>query len=145
MTSTGRSGCSAQRAVHEGLFRERADGTVRLIGGYSQSSGCAHFPRLPACPFTGADDVMDVELSDHGTLWGWTAVTAPPPGYRGEVPFGFGIVELAEGLRVITRLTVAEPDGLTFGQEMRLVPVPLHEDDDGTTVITYAFAPVEGS
>ncbi len=31
-----------------------------------------------------------------------------PPGYAGAVPYGFGVVELPEGLRVITRL--ADPD-----------------------------------
>jgi uncharacterized OB-fold protein len=133
-----------RRAVHDVLFREHPDGTIRLIGGYSPSSGYAHFPRLAACPFTGADDVEEVELPDHASLWGWTAVTAPPPGYRGEVPFGFGIVQLPGDLRIITRLTVADPDALSFGQEMRLVAVPLH-DDDGTTVITYAFEPAEAS
>jgi uncharacterized OB-fold protein len=135
----------ARRAVRHGLFREQADGTIRLIGGYSPSSGRTHFPRLPCCPFTGADDVEEVELADHGTLWGWTAVTAPPPGYRGEVPFGFGIVELPDGLRVVTRLTVTDPGALAFGQPMRLVAVPLCEDDDGTLVITYAFAPADAT
>ena len=34
---------------------------------------------------------------------------APPPGYLGEVPFGFGVVELDEGLRVLGRLTESDP------------------------------------
>ena len=59
----------------------------------------------------------------------------------GEVPFGFGVVELPEGLRVITRLTEAAPSRLVFGQSMRLDVVPLHVDDDGRTVVTYAFTP----
>jgi uncharacterized OB-fold protein len=129
------------RAVHDGLFRLGADGEIRLLGGFSPTSGRHHFPRLPACPYTGADDVESVELSDHGTLWGWTAVTAPPPGYEGDVPFGFGIVELPEGLRVISRLTEPDPARLQFGMEMRLVADHLHTDADGNDVLTYAFAP----
>jgi uncharacterized OB-fold protein len=68
-------------------------------------------------------------------------VTAAPPGYRGEVPFGFGVVELPEGLRVVTRITVTDPDQLSLGQAMRLVIVPLHTDDAGNDVVTYAFEP----
>jgi uncharacterized OB-fold protein len=132
---------TAIRAVHDGLFRLGTDGSVRLLGGYSPSSGKHHFPVLPACPYTGADDVEPVELSDHGTLWGWTAVTAAPPGYDGVVPFGFGVVELPEGLRVITRITESDPARLEFGQPMRLVVAPLHTDDDGTEVVIYAFEP----
>jgi uncharacterized OB-fold protein len=135
---------AATRLVHDGLFRLGEDGEIRLLGGYSPTSRKYHFPRLPACPYTGADDVEGVELSDRGTLWGWTAVTAPPPGYDGDVPFGFGIVELPEGLRVITRLTEPEPGRLEFGMHMRLVADRLHTDDDGTDVITYAFQPLFG-
>ena len=91
------------------------------------------------CSYCGGDELADVALSDTGTLWGWTAVTAAPPGYRGEVPFGFGVVELPEGLRVITRLTEADPSRLRFGQEVRLAIVPLHTDDEGRTVVTWAF------
>jgi uncharacterized OB-fold protein len=130
--------------VHGALFRFDDDGGIRLLGGFSPSSGKHHFPLLPACPYTGADDVEPVELSDHGTLWGWTAVTAAPPGYEGDVPFGFGVVELPEGLRVITRITEADPGRLEFGMPMHLVVATLHTDDDGTQVVTYAFQPVFG-
>ena len=82
---------------------------------------------------------MHVSLSDTGTLWAWTEVTAPPPGYRGDVPFGFGVVELAEGLRVITRLAAPVAD-YTFGQPMRLRLVELGADDDAP-VLTWEFAP----
>jgi uncharacterized OB-fold protein len=136
---------AATRPLHDGLFRERPDGSIVLIGGFSPSSGRTHFPRLPACPYTGADDVEEVELPTSGTLWGWTGVTARPPGYDGEIPFGFGIVELTDGLRVITRLTEPDPSALAFGQAMRLVAETLQTDDDGTAVITYAFAPGSGS
>lgn len=132
---------SATRPVHDRLFRLGDDGEIRLLGGFSPTSGRYHFPRLPACPYTGADDVEGVELSDRGTLWGWTAVTAAPPGYSGAVPFGFGVVELTEGLRVITRITEGDPAKLEFGMPMRLVADVLHADDDGTDVITYAFTP----
>lgn len=132
------------RPVHVALFRLGADGEIRLLGGFSPSSAKFHFPLLPACPYTGAEDVEPVDLSDHGTLWGWTAVTAAPPGYSGDVPFGFGVVELPEGLRVITRLTEADPARLEFGMPMRLVVAPLHTDDDGAQVVTYAFTPVFG-
>ncbi len=136
---------TATRPVHGALFRLGDDGEIRLLGGFSPSSGKHHFPKLAACPYTGADDVQPVELSDHGTLWGWTAVTSAPPGYSGEIPFGFGVVELPEGLRVLTRITESDPAKLEFGLEVQLVVAPLHTDDDGTQIVTYAFAPTKDS
>jgi uncharacterized OB-fold protein len=116
----------------------------RLLGGTCAECGRAHFPRLAQCPYCGAEAVTDVGLSDRGVLWGWTEVTNAPPGYRGPVPFGFGVVELPEGLRVITRL--ASPvETYEYGMPMRLRVVPLHEDDDGRTVLTWEFAPEPGA
>jgi len=126
----------ATAPVHEGLFADD-----HLIGGRCGTCAHHHFPAAPTCPYCRSTDVVEVVLSDTGTLWAWTAVTAPPPGYRGEVPFGFGVVELPEGIRVVTRLTEPDPARLSFGMPVRLAIVPLHTADDGTTVVTYAFGP----
>ena len=96
-----------------------ADG---LIGGACAACERRHFPVAAWCPWCGAAGATEVRLSTEGTLWAWTAVLAPPPGYQGEVPYGFGVVELpADGLRVITRLTESDVDALSFGQPMRFV------------------------
>jgi len=127
----------ASRPVHDGLFQTDPPA---LLGTRCGDCGRSAFPRTPTCPYCGSTRVTDVLLSGSGTLWGWTTVSAPPPGYRGEVPFGFGIVELPEGVRVITRLT-APVDGYTFGMPLQLRIAPLHEDEDGTAVVTWEFGP----
>jgi uncharacterized protein len=123
--------------VRDGLFRDGAPGrpTV-LLAGRCTACGEHVFPRADTCPYCAAADPQEVELTGPGTLWAWTAVTAPPPGYEGEVPFGVGVVEFPEGIRVIGRLTENDPSSLRAGQSMALRTVPLHED-----VLTYAFAP----
>ncbi len=120
--------------VREGLFTTGE--SPRLLGSRCGACGGTHFPRHEACPYCSSADVAPAELSPVGTLWAWTAVTAPPPGYQGEVPFGFGVVELPEGVRVVTRLTSADPAALHAGDPMELRIVPLHDD-----VVTYAFGP----
>jgi uncharacterized protein len=112
----------------------------RLLGARCAACGECHFPRLDQCPYCGAEDVRPVELADHGTLWGWTAVTAAPPGYLGTVPYGFGVVALPEGVRVITRLALPD-DTWEFGQTMHLRVVELGPDAEGTPVLTWEFAP----
>lgn len=116
------------------------DGGPALVGGRCPSCDRASFPREDTCPWCGAVGVVPAELPRTGTLWGWTAVTAPPPGYRGEVPFGFGVVELPGTVRVVSRLTEADPSALRFGQTMRLVAVDV-EGEDGTTFAGWAFEP----
>ncbi len=121
-------------AVRAGLFE---GDPPHLVGGRCGACGRHHFPHAGRCPYCTATGVEEVALSTHGTVWAATTVTAPPPGYRGPVPYGFGVVELPEGLRVVTRL-VGEP---ACGQAVQLALEPLHHDDEGRTVVTYAFAP----
>lgn len=125
------------RPVTAGLF---TTAPPALLG--ARCTGCAqpHFPRLDQCPYCGVEAVEPVELADHGTLWGWTTVTASPPGYLGTVPYGFGVVELADGLRIITRLALPD-DSWAFGQTMRLRLVELGVDADGEAVVTWEFGP----
>jgi uncharacterized protein len=125
--------------VRDGLFVEGDQPT--LLGTRCGACGSVHFPRADACTYCATEDPEPVELSRRGTLWAWTAVTAPPPGYQGEIPFGIGVVELPEGVRVISRLTESDPANLCEGQPMELRIVPLHVDEEGNDVVTYAFAP----
>jgi uncharacterized OB-fold protein len=124
--------------VHQGLF---TDGdALHLVGGRCNVCGHHNFPHHEVCPYCASDDTAEVELSSVGRLWAWTAVTHAPPGYTGEIPYGFGVVELPEGLRVVTRLTESDPGRLRADQPVHLVLDHLHTDDEGRSVVTYAFA-----
>jgi uncharacterized OB-fold protein len=129
--------------VRQGLFTDGE--TPALLGSRCTVCGAHHFPRHDTCPYCSAEDPVPTELSSSGTLWAWTAVTAAPPGYEGVIPYGLGVVELPEGIRVIARLTEGHPGDLVFGQAMQLRVVPLHTDGDGRDVVTFAFAPEDGS
>jgi uncharacterized OB-fold protein len=123
--------------VRPGLFSQEG----ALLGSKCTNCGSVIFPRADSCTYCATEDPEPIEFSTHGTLWSWTAVTAPPPGYEGEVPFGVGVVELPEGVRVITRLTESDPAALHAGQSMVFQIVTLHTDAEGNDVVTYAFAP----
>jgi uncharacterized OB-fold protein len=71
----------------------------------------------------------------------FTAVTSRPPGYDGPVPYGFGVVELPEGIRIVARLSESRTDRLRPGQAMRLAIEPLFTDPEGRDVLTYLFVP----
>ena len=131
-------------AVTEGLFRMEGDGSLTLLGGRSASSGLTHFPIGEVCPYSGAADVEPVDLPRSGTLWAWTEVTTAPPGYSGPVPYGLGVVEFDTGrgtlLRVIGRLVGLDASAAAHGVVMSAVADEF-DDDSGTTVLTWAFAP----
>jgi len=135
------SGTEAHTIVEPGLMRDDGDGP-RLIGAMCVPCGERSFPFADTCPWCGADATHEVALSPHGTLWAWTAVTAAPPGYSGPVPFGFGVVQLDDDrLRIVTRISEADPAMLTFGEPMTLVYDVVDEDENGHDVVTWSFTP----
>ena len=137
------SAMPASRPIAPGLFVDDPGGPYLLAG---QCRGCdkLHFPAAPACPYCAADGCTETHVGPEGRLWLYTAVATRPPGYQGDVPYGFGVVELAGGLRVVTRLTEARLERLRPGMAVRLVLAPLHTDDAGEVVVSYAFAPEDG-
>jgi uncharacterized OB-fold protein len=124
-------------AIREGLFA--LGSPPRLLAQRCEQCHRPSFPRAPACPYCGADSVAPIELSGRGVLWAHTAVTAAPPGYEGPVPYGFGVVELAEEIRVVTRLSEADPARLEAGQPMELEVVAVGTDPQGQALLTYSF------
>jgi uncharacterized OB-fold protein len=131
-------------AIEPGLFRDDGDGP-RLIGALCSSCDRRSFPHGDTCPWCGADATREVLLAPTGSLWAWTAVTAAPPGYSGEVPYGFGVVQLDDGVRVITRLTESDPAAMEFGQPMMLVLEMVDHDEHGHDIVTWAFDVVEST
>ena len=134
--------------VAEGIFTWPSD-DPQLIGSRCSECDIVTFPAQNSCPRCASTAMVEQLLARRGTLWAFTTQSFPPPsppyvGLTGKdfVPFGVGYVELPGEVKVETRLTESDPELLTHGMEMELVLVPLRTDDDGTEVMTFAFAPV---
>ena len=125
----------------------------RLIGGRCGECAGVTFPRQGSCARCGSVNVTEELLPSTGTLWTFTTQGFLPkePYAGGEtqdtfVPFGVGVVQLGDVVRVEARLTVADPQELQIGMPLSLVIVPFRVDEDGTEIMTFAFEPanVEG-
>ncbi|WP_280271169.1 Zn-ribbon domain-containing OB-fold protein [Nocardia wallacei] len=121
----------------------------QLIGSRCGACGATTWPRQPRCPRCSAADMIDLLLPRRGTLVAWTTQGfVPKLPYAGKEnadnfePFGIGLIQLDEQVRVETRLTTADPQVLRFGMELKLTFVPLYVDDAGDEVLTCAFTPV---
>jgi uncharacterized protein len=120
----------------------------QLIGGRCRACAAITFPRPTSCPRCGTPDVAEHLLPRRGTLYTWTTQDFFPkePYASGETmetfqPYGVGLVQLGNEVRVEARLTESDPAKLDFGMEVELVIIPFREDGD-TTTVTFAFEPV---
>jgi uncharacterized protein len=120
-----------------------------LLGGRCTACAAVTFPQQGSCARCGSLEVVTHPLSRRGTLWTFTTQGFLPkePYAGGETPetfqpFGVGIIQLGDEVRVEGRLTEADPAKLHIGMEVELVIIPFRTDPDGTEVLTFAFTPL---
>ena len=117
---------------------------ARLRGSKCRSCGEAFLGRRLGCERCGSEDMEEIPLSRRGKLYTYTVIANHPAGdYKGPnpfVPFGIGLVELPEGCRIVSPLTINE--NIKIGMELELVIDKLFEDADGNEVMAYKFKPV---
>jgi len=131
-------------ALTEGLFTLTDDpAAARLLAGRCAECARFSFPAQAICPYCSGARCESVPLSPEGVIEVCTTVINRPPGYEGAMPFGFGVVELPEGIRVISR--IAQPERARPGSRVRLIIEPLCTNADGHDVMTYAFDPLDVS
>ena len=134
--------------IGEEVLVDEPDGP-RLVGSRCRACGAVTFPKQGSCPRCTGEDVEEHRLARSGTLWGFTIQGFPPKEpyvASGETPFrpyGVGYVDLGGEVLVESRLLADDWRALAVGMPMELVVVPIHEREDGTPVMTYAFAPLE--
>jgi uncharacterized OB-fold protein len=137
----------AQTAFAPDVFTWPAD-EPQLISSKCPQCAAVTFPQQSTCPRCGSREMARHLLPRRGTLWTFTTQEFLPkePYASGETvetfaPYGVGMVQLGDEVRVESRLTEADPDVLRIGMEVELVVVPFRVDDDGTEIMTYAFRP----
>ena len=117
----------------------------QLIGGRCPDCAAVTFPKTGYCARCGSIAVEEHLLPRRGTLWTFTTQEFLPkePYAGGETaetfqPYGVGVVQLGDEVRVEGRLTTADVSQLRIGMEVELVVIPFNGD-----VVTFAFAPVQ--
>jgi uncharacterized OB-fold protein len=120
----------------------------QLIGSTCGACNATAFPKQDHCPRCSSAQMSEVLLPRQGTLVAWTTQGFPPgPPYAGPtgkdfVPFGVGLVQLDDVIRVEGRLTENDPQKLQFGMDVELTMVPFATDEEGNEVVTFAFRPL---
>ncbi len=111
-----------------------------LIAGRCKSCGKYTFPKYYACPFCFSDNLEDAPLSPTGVLHSFTIVRRSMPGYP--VPYGLGLVDFPEGVRVMAQVETDKPQELKLNMKMGITVGTIRKNKDGKEVRSYKFRPV---
>lgn len=77
------------------------------------------FPWLPGCNACGSGRWDTVEASGSGTVFSYVVMHHPPfPAF--DPPYAVGLVELGEGVRIISNVVGVAPDKVRIGMPVRL-------------------------
>lgn len=132
--------------IIEGLFTMDLE-EPKLIVSKCTSCGAYYFPQTISCcnPDCNDKQVEEAFLSRKGKLWSFTVQHYPPPPPFKPTdpfePFGIGIVEFPEEIRVAGIMTESDPEKLKIGMDVELILDKAYEED-GKEVVTWKFRPV---
>jgi len=131
-------------AIKDGLFAGPLErlGDVHLAGSHCGACGETGLGATSTCSNCGGDNLSSVSLGDTGTLYTYTVVRHRPPGdYQGPAefrPFGLGLVEIDDVIRVMAPLSAA-PEQLRIGMQLKFHPYVLRVNEKGEEVVAFTY------
>lgn len=128
--------------VKEGLFRladDTEDGV--LVGSRCRKCRETFFPKRAVCARCFSEDMEEVPLARRGRIVSYTVARTGFPGTAVTPPFLTGVVELPEGLRLVTLITGVDFDRVKIGDEVDLYFWDAGKDDKGNDLVAFGFRP----
>jgi uncharacterized OB-fold protein len=108
---------------------------------FQRCTACGAWRHVPRelCAACGSWEWEWARSSGRGTVFTWTvAVRAMHPAFQHTVPYAAVVVEMEEGVRILSRVTDCPPDALTIGMP---VAVAFDEVTPEVTLPTFRRAP----
>ncbi|NGN66552.1 hypothetical protein G5C51_21950 [Streptomyces sp. A7024] len=96
---------------------------------FQRCDGCrtARFPWLPGCNSCGSQEWTAEEASGDGTVYSYVVMHHPPfPAF--DPPYAVGLIELAEGVRMICNVVGVPYDKVRIGMPVRLEFAEVEDD-----------------
>jgi uncharacterized OB-fold protein len=94
-------------------------GRHRLLIQRCADCGALRFPWLPGCGACGCPDWDTVESCGEGTVYSYVVMHHPPfPAF--DPPYAVALIELAEGVRIVSTVVGVPPGEVRIGMPVRL-------------------------
>lgn len=113
----------------------------RLVIQQCTKCGKTRFPPTAYCPQCHAKEHEWIESRGRGRVYSWIVVEHPIPAdvYRGDVPYVVALIDLDEGVRIVSNVVECDPYAVTAD-----MPVQVRFDDVSDDLTLPRFTPVSG-
>ena len=116
----------------------------RLIGSRCLKCGKIYFPRRLVCAVCGSRKLEDYKLSEKGKIKTFTVIRRSPPlGYEKNVPYVVAVVELEDGVNVLSQIVDVSPEEVKIGMPVELTFRRVRENGkEGIIEYGFKFRPI---
>ena len=114
----------------------------RLVGEECNKCGNKYFPSRPVCS-CGSTEFKEYKLSQRGVVVTWTVIKNAPIGFEKYTPYVVGLIELKDGVRLMSQIVDVAPEEITAGLEVEACFRKVKEDGkSGILQYGYKFRPI---
>lgn len=114
----------------------------RLVGEECTVCGNKYFPARPVCS-CGSTEFKEYKLTETGEVVTWTVIKNAPIGFEKYTPYVVGLIELDDGIKLLSQIVDVEPDDVSSGLKVEACFRKVKEDGKtGILQYGYKFRPV---
>ncbi|MHB8567459.1 MAG: Zn-ribbon domain-containing OB-fold protein [Nitrososphaerales archaeon] len=126
-------------------FWRMRDKYYRILGNRCAKCGAEYFPPANICRKCKSNDLEDHEMPKTGTLLSFTLQRESLFGFEEQEPMIFGLVKLANGVKVVSQIVDIPYESLREGLKLHAVFRRVRDDgDSGQIFYGYKFGPQRG-
>jgi uncharacterized OB-fold protein len=93
---------------------------TELIGVRCENCGKEYFPKQVRCRNCGSYRMVDAAMPRIGRLESYTLLNVPSSEFKGKEPIVLGIVELENGVRLVSQIEADDVNALKQGMKVKM-------------------------
>ncbi len=114
-------------------WRQR-DRYYRIIGSRCNDCSKLFFPYVRNCKSCNSTNIVDEEMSKTGKLLSYTYLFETTDEFSNQIPILFGLIELENGIRLISQITDYQDRDVQIGKNVKAVFRKIREDDKSSQI-----------
>lgn len=114
----------------------------RFEGARCKECGKVYFPPRLICPECKSKKFENIQLKKEGKVLTYTIIRVPPSQFVDQAPYAMGVVELADGVKLLTQIADCDLEKIDIGMKVRVEFRKIYDEGQaGIICYGYKFVP----